>query len=424
MPLTKVAEGVDEKPTATLRRWLSTQTILSTDIFTDANPDGRSILVNDRPTHDTESFHSIGKGMCAEIFAEPHTTFKTLKRACTPLNGQLWNDFIEHHKISIAIHNAFFYQGHLKLSVPRVFEYYTRDDEEWWDGNRRYWATPSLKEATDLLEMERIHALPKTVRDALIERYCPEDAREAAQCILEYVGYTTLSPEERKFPLRNFEADLSIVDELLDESEKAHHAKAMAVALALMHWSARVDATDIEFVLGSPPPLLSSSSIYSSASHDSPFSLAELEKLTFRASSSLTKRCNQKPAHLWLLDFNQVGFITMGTEGVEKAVRAFWQNDPYYPQLREFGHRDRGLWELFVQTYLDESKKIGEKEERRLGLAKRFVDRVEEEGIMRREGVEFTRPPMGGPPRGRGGAGKVSDRVRSGRGIVIPELDG
>jgi hypothetical protein len=53
------------------------------------------------------------------------------------------------------------------------------------------------------------------------------------------------------FSLRNFCLFLDQIEDLaLDPSE---YAEAMADALAIMHWSAGIDANDVEFVLGSLP---------------------------------------------------------------------------------------------------------------------------------------------------------------------------
>jgi hypothetical protein len=79
----------------------------------------------------------------------------------------------------------------------------------------------------------------------------------------------------------------------------------MAEALALMHWDAGVDAGDVEYVLA-PPRSSSSSSTFQSS---------------FLGEHTM-----------WILDFDCVRRITMDGAGVERACKAFWGNDPFYPR--------------------------------------------------------------------------------------------
>jgi hypothetical protein len=55
------------------------------------------------------------------------------------------------------------------------------------------------------------------------------------------------------FTLRNFNIHVDQLEEIGVEAEEI--ALQMADALAIMHWKARIDADDIEFVLGSAATL-------------------------------------------------------------------------------------------------------------------------------------------------------------------------
>lgn len=70
--------------------------------------------------------------------------------------------------------------------------------------------------------------------------------------------------------------------------------------------------------------------------------------------------------------------------GVERACKAFWGNDPFYPRLGGEEKEDEVLWGAFKTRFLSTSRGIlGEDE---VGLAERLVRRIEEEGVLRRQG--------------------------------------
>ena len=328
--LSSQMDAPDQGTKEDLKRWLSVKLTVS--------PEFLNVIQEADATTDVRGFRSIGKGLCAEIFAEVGTG-KVVKRAFQPQNFQLANDLRKHTKIRAKVYQILEEQPNIRLSVPKVYEYYTRDDITWWDTNRNKWPTQALKEPTDLLQMEHILPLPKIVQNALIDTYCPAEKRASARadeqnrdCLVRvYLGVRRASaavPSKDGFSLRNFEADLSIVDELIPE--KKHHAIAMATALASMHWQARVDAADVEFVLGTSP-------------EDQPLTYSEIVMFPLRTSTVHIKNSLRRAIHLWLLDFNQVGDITMDDAGVAKAVTAFWQNDPYFPRPQSIHHLDGPL---------------------------------------------------------------------------------
>jgi hypothetical protein len=124
------------------------------------------------------------------------------------------------------------------------------------------------------------------------------------------------------------------------------YAEVMAETLAIMHWVMQVDANDVEFVLAPP-------------------------------DGEKGKWDNVLGAHaMWMLDFDLCRDLSMDKAGVEQAVVAFWKNDPFYPRPDE----ESFLWQAFRETYLSTSQRIvGDRPgDRRLELAKLFVDSVEE----------------------------------------------
>ena len=145
----------------------------------------------------------------------------------------------------------------------------------------------------------------------------------------------------------------------------------MADALAILHWEAKIDAEDVEFVLGSRPV---------AAYHEAP-SLHELEKLDCENGTSQKQNFERRSVHMWVLDFNRCQVISMDEKGLKQAVRAFYMNDPYYPRPGSDNPKDEAVWERFSTRYLAASKRIvGDGESKLPGM---FVEMLIAEGKRR-----------------------------------------
>lgn len=97
---------------------------------------------------------------------------------------------------------------------------------------------------------------------------------------------------------------------------------AMADALAIVHWKVKVDAADVEFVPGGSP-----------ATHESLRGFDLLEQLPQDSSTNRIKGQSEAATTcMWLLDFNQCQPISMDGDGIDRAVKRFLDNYPYYPR--------------------------------------------------------------------------------------------
>jgi hypothetical protein len=105
----------------------------------------------------------------------------------------------------------------------------------------------------------------------------------------------------------------------------------MAEALAILHWKVRTNGADVELVLGAPR-------------HDSNSRPDEDNETTPLGEHAL-----------WMLDFDCSRPIEADESGLESIARAFWRNDPYYPQPDSTCLRDRELWDVFAAEY----KRVG-----------------------------------------------------------------
>ncbi|KAL8747416.1 MAG: hypothetical protein Q9190_000720 [Brigantiaea leucoxantha] len=243
-------------PKTELSRWLSLKSIISaTSSFAMQQTEAAGDI--------SHLFSSIGVGLCGEVFDDPGTG-TVVKRSHSAFNAELWNDFQQHANILGAIEFAFDRWLSVYLMVPGIKAFISRDNDAWWSTDRQKWPAAKLREPADLIRMQRILPLPKKIRESLTSVYCPPHLRMDASndpcnrdCLIRvYLGVRrpTGRPgktEDEKFSLRNFEADLSVLDNL--ELEKEEYAKAMGVALAVMHWECQTNAQDVEFVLGTTP---------------------------------------------------------------------------------------------------------------------------------------------------------------------------
>ncbi|KAM0221373.1 hypothetical protein ACHAQD_005278 [Fusarium lateritium] len=98
--------------------------------------------------------------------------------------------------------------------------------------------------------------------------------------------------------------ELSVVD----------YAWAVAETLAILHWRARIDAYDVEFVLGSE-------------------ALSKTEATT----------------RIW---FEKQVAIEHPNRVIDQLVDSFFENDPYYLRPESNGEVERQLWDTFKNAYV------------------------------------------------------------------------
>jgi hypothetical protein len=136
------------------------------------------------------------------------------------------------------------------------------------------------------------------------------------------------------FSLRNFKLHLNHMTEL--ELDTKALARRMGTALAIMHWGAKKDARNVEFVLGS-------SEEKRVAVDPVSVPVQDLEPFTYTGHpTDDDEEFFCRTTELFVLDFNQVRAITMDDEGVAMAVEAWrWRPGgstiPIFPNL---------LWKL------------------------------------------------------------------------------
>ncbi|KAK0725805.1 zinc finger protein-domain-containing protein [Lasiosphaeris hirsuta] len=233
---------------------------------------------------------------------------------------------------------------------------------------------------TSALVTERILPLPSTTRNLLVEKFCAPRIKEKAcadiantDCLVRvYLGSMQGKTNMKFFSLRNFKLHLNHMLEIKLDVEAI--VRRMGIAMAVLHWAAKTDARDVEFVLGS------STRKTTAAVHDTNPRTIEPETytgpLSFRDEVFFSR-----VTELWILDFNQVRTITMDDEGVKLAVEAWRINDPHFPKPLRETPAERHVWEAFVITYLEASDAILKEEKigkDALALPRKFIHGITE----------------------------------------------
>ncbi|KAK2061814.1 hypothetical protein LY76DRAFT_507144 [Colletotrichum caudatum] len=337
----------NDTPTVALQRYLSVNSILSTK---------SSFAIRQQEAADKQfPLEVIGEGYCAIIYDLP-SSGRAIKAARRQKDAELWNDFVAHVQIWEATKN------NTSFFVPKPSYYVINEDiAAWMIAHRREVnsQTGFKSEPIDILVMERIMPLPRIIRQALVEVFCPPSQQAEASsnsnnksCLVRlYLGVRRPNQRtEGTFTLRNFELTLDKMDIL--GIDPIQFVRPMAEALAIMHWIAQRDAYDVEFVLGTSPERRISAAELSS------IDLAGRKITTWNRTPDGHANLNflRRAVSVWLLDFNQCQRIHPTPLGIEKAVKAFWENDPYFPRPnQDLSSTEGKLWQEFKSVYLAKS---------------------------------------------------------------------
>jgi hypothetical protein len=301
-------------------------------------------------------FRKIGAGACGVVFAQDRTSL-VFKLAKSPDHTELWNNYRMHVKIAREFRRHMIDQ----VKVPEVYFFVPSGRASFWDKH------PELLEAaknevnlpTAALLTERIIPLPSTTRELLINKYCAPRIKDQARadlanrdCLVRvYLGSTKGKIGQMFFSLRNFKLHLNHMTDLDLDSEAL--ARGMGRALAVLHWGAKTDARDVEFVIGR-----SSTTKKKKKTRAEPAMDDDEEPCYARPPTDVIDNFFCRVTELFVLDFNQVRKITMDDEGVAMAVEAWRLNVPYYPKPLGQTEAEQNVWEAFVGSYIAASQEV------------------------------------------------------------------
>ncbi|UNI22574.1 hypothetical protein JDV02_008450 [Purpureocillium takamizusanense] len=301
-----------------------------------------------------EGYVKIGAGACGAIFAERGQPY-AFKLAKNQDGSDLWNDYRMHTKVA----QSFALHGSSRFQIPSCGYFVPKADVIFWERHQRLalGVGETCHTPCAVLAMERISPLPLVTRFALIQRFCRPYLQELAilsraneDCLVRpYLG-SMQGNETCFFSLRNFKLHLNHMQDL--DINATDIARRMGEALAIMHWSARTDARDVEFVLGGSRPrvrLVQPGPAVAGAA-----GIPEQQQYTGPSSRGFPDFL-QRVTDLWVLDFDQVRPITMDLAGVVQAIEAARVNDPYFPRPLQGSTIEKQVWETFAKRYLDTS---------------------------------------------------------------------
>ncbi|KAM4062221.1 zinc finger domain-containing protein [Hirsutella rhossiliensis] len=317
----------------------------------------------------------IGMGHCGSVWARPDATLRSddvvLKREDGSPGRSLPNEHVVHLHLVKALRGL---QPDLApVNVPLCYGFLRASHVDVWAS-----ILPSLHPGytpCNALFSERIPPMAKIVRQLLIDKYCPvglqgaiaADANNDDCLVRPYLGrrrHQSSRPSRfGAFSLRNFPLHADQMEELgLDLCE---YARPMAATLAAMHWCARLDAKDVEFVLAScRRPAADGATPTSDPTH---------------MGSSMPFVAGQLGQHsMWILDFDCCRPITLDQDGVDQAVVAFFRNDPFYPLPgRPSNSGDESVWQVFRDHYLATSERLlANKKQDIQQLPARFIEQL------------------------------------------------
>ncbi|EXF86586.1 hypothetical protein CFIO01_06848 [Colletotrichum fioriniae PJ7] len=342
-----------------------------------------SNIFNFTPAHSILPLETIGKGFCGSVWSAP-TSNLAIKREDGGPGRSITHEHTMHRHIIQSLDT--YSTSRLRLNIPH-YEGFLKHDATAWD--QMLPRFPTGYTGCNALISEKIPPLSRDVRKLLAQKFHPDvDADEIADsstnshCLVRpYLGRRKLQSTERSqdrprmrfFSLRNFPLHVDQMEAL--GMELHGYAVAMAEALAFLHWTAKVDANDVEFVLAAPRTLESSLSEEPSKSTLGP---AGFHSDAFGSHA------------MWILDFDCCRMMTMDTNGIKQACRSFWRNDPYYPRPGRHNIQDKELWATFRSQFLKSSDDILEGEEnnvRRLPL--QLIESIEETKGRFTKGTDF-----------------------------------
>jgi hypothetical protein len=372
-----------QEPLSVLRHALSARPVVSTtSAFAERMEDLK------KSDSKTTPLRVIGRGTFGTVFEIPGTVTAIKKTWMSP--DILHKEFNIGRKVSEACYHyaVWLFAKHAQfdgLLVPRVPWYSeshgaTREPSttRWWNQNKGRFPLGNGDDAAGpLFIMERIMPLPEHVRTSLIHHFFKPDTRKAAlrdpinkDCLIRpYLGARfqdlgEVGQASERDNLRNFPLYVDELEEL--HMDPIMIAREMALGLAVAHWKAGIDMTDVEFVIGSRPRIEKVSHDHSLRMATNRYSIKgpKLDVVPTRSTMNLfsSAHLRNQSIQLWILDFDKANEARVvdatRSEDISKLVTATRANDPYYPTMIPDSKLEWAVMGAFTSTYVSAGKAI------------------------------------------------------------------
>ncbi|CRL27615.1 Protein of unknown function DUF3669, zinc finger protein [Penicillium camemberti] len=337
LKLEEKLEEEDATPQDVLHRLLSTKSAIST---TSSFARSQQAAVGTRAP-----FREIGVGSIGRVFGQPGTPW-AYKVLLLDRTEKLWNNYVVHLRVQQSFDALGEHAG--LVEVPRI-AWFASKSSMFWEENLDLFPDESTfpRRPREVLCMERIFPLPEKIRHALIDSFCnPAIASKAKTDPANKDCLVRVLLGRRRFGA----SQPGGLD--LDAEE---YARSMADALAILHWHTKIDAMDIEFALGSTP--LDRNAVRRA------LPLKGVERLvpgssTYEHTTNADPNFKRRSVSLWLLDFDACSPITMDNAGVQKAVKAWLETDPFCPRPHAEDEYMQNLWRVFSERYIATGRKV------------------------------------------------------------------
>lgn len=165
---------------------------------------------------------------------------------------------------------------------------------------------------------------------------------------------------EQKESLRNFPAYL---DDLQNMGIDCHAvARQIALGLAVGHWEAQLDMTDVEFVIAGRHRLPATASRAHSVPPDAYDKKDHFGNRTILPAAQQQQQQQQKPfglpanTQMWLVDFDKCNRVQVWDDTLAQDIRklalGICANDPYYPNPLPDTRFGWDVFLTFTETYI------------------------------------------------------------------------
>lgn len=314
-------------------------------------------------------YRCIGKGLCGSVWALGSTDVDTgtaVKREDGAPDRSATNDYNMHLSI---LRSSLTHPLSTPLSIPKCHQLFQATDT-WWQ--TRLPQFPVGYSASKLSSLNASQKVPRSTSNKIVVLFCTgntplsdfvkTNADNDACLIRPYLGrrrrykYGASTSMFQRFSLRDVPLHVDQM-EALDLDTNAY-AETMTDALALMHWGAKIDANDVEFVLAPSREI--------------------------QPSGSPVSRSDHLGSHsMWILDFDCCRDLSMDDAGIEQACAAFHKNDPFYPRPGSDEAADERLSVIFKKRFLQTSgTMLGEGSEDKRYLAEKLVETIEKKRLV------------------------------------------
>ncbi|KKP00249.1 hypothetical protein THAR02_07662 [Trichoderma harzianum] len=294
----------------------------------------------------------IGQGHCGTVWAVRCSDCNghhhmAMKREDGAPGRSITLEYQMHQKLL----KAFLSSRFTSFAIPKSFGYLASQDSATWSDILP--RLPKNYTGCNAIVSEKIIPVSTSIRRLLVQKLRSDvsvedviNSQSNEHCLIRpYLGRRRYRRNEtepatgqqrqrlRAFSLRNFPLHLDQMEQLgIDAGD---YAIGMADALAFLHWVAKVDGNDVEFVLARPR-----------SQSDTGSTQSQTDERRLNNTKILG------PHTLWMLDFDLCRDLTLDDKGIEQACKAFWRNDPFYPRPGSSNAENQRLWTIFEERFM------------------------------------------------------------------------